>query len=61
MESEDKSFRLTGVKLRYRLKIPRGKRAEADRALELHENYCPVHQTIRKGFRVSWSADIEES
>lgn len=53
-------MRLTAVKLHYRLKIPRGKRAEADRALELHEGNCPVHQTIQRGFQVSWSAELEE-
>jgi uncharacterized OsmC-like protein len=42
------------------VKIPKGKRAEADRALALHENYCPVHQSIKKGFEVTWTADVEE-
>ncbi len=54
-------MRLTGVKLRYGLKIPHGKRAEADRALEIHERNCPVHQSIQRGFEISWSADIVES
>ncbi len=61
MEGEEKLFRFTAVKLRYRLKIPRGKRAETDRALEIHERYCPIHQSIKQGFEVTWSADIEET
>jgi uncharacterized OsmC-like protein len=48
------------VSLRYRIKIPKGKRAEADRALAKHEEYCPVHQSIKKGFEVTWTADVEE-
>jgi uncharacterized OsmC-like protein len=48
------------VNLRYKLKIPKGKRAEADRALAHHENSCPVHMSIKKGFEVTWSADVEE-
>jgi hypothetical protein len=32
--------------LHYRLKIPQGKRAGADRTLAIHERYCPVHQSI---------------
>jgi uncharacterized OsmC-like protein len=60
IEGDDKFFRIAAVSLKYRLKIPRGKRAEADRALALHENYCPVHQSIKKGFEVTWTADIEE-
>jgi uncharacterized OsmC-like protein len=48
------------VSLRYKLKIPKGKRADAERALAHHENSCPVHMSIKKGFEVSWSADIKE-
>ena len=54
-------MRIAAVKLRYRLKIPREKRGEANRALELHERNCPVHQSIQRGFEVTWSADIVES
>jgi uncharacterized OsmC-like protein len=53
-------FRIAAVRLRYRLKIPKGKRAEADRALANHENYCPVHQSIKQGFEVTWTADVAE-
>ncbi len=60
IEGEEKYFRITGVNLRYRLKIPKGKRPETDRALEIHERYCPVHQSIKQGFEVTWSADIVE-
>jgi uncharacterized OsmC-like protein len=61
IEGDDKFFRIAAVSLRYKLKIPKGKRPEADRALANHENYCPVHMSIKKGFEVSWSADIEEA
>ncbi len=60
IEAEEKLIRVTAVELRYRLKIPQGKRAEADRALAIHERYCPVHQSIQRGFEVKWSAEIEE-
>jgi uncharacterized OsmC-like protein len=60
IEADGKMFRLAAVKLRYRLKIPKGKKAEADRALANHEDYCPVHQSIKQGFAVTWSADVVE-
>jgi uncharacterized OsmC-like protein len=60
IEEDGKFFRLAAVKLRYRLKIPKGKRAEAERALAHHEESCPVHQSIKKGFEVTWSAEITE-
>ena len=58
---DEKFFRLESVNLRYHLKIPHGKRPETDRALEIHERYCPVHQSIKRGFEVTWSAAIDES
>ena len=54
-------MRVTAVRLLYRMKIPRGKRAEADRALEIHERYCPVNQTIKQGFELTWAAEVEET
>jgi len=60
IEADDKLFRIAAVSLRYKLKIPKGKRSEAERALAHHENACPVHMSIKKGFEVSWSADIKE-
>ena len=60
IEAEDKSFRIAAVNLRYHLKIPKGKRAETDRALAIHEDHCPVHQSIKQGFDLTWSAEITE-
>jgi uncharacterized OsmC-like protein len=61
VEGAEKHFRITSVSVRYRFRIPHGKRAEADRALEIHGNYCPVHQSIKHGFEVNWSADMDEA
>ncbi len=61
IEGAEKLMRVTSVRLRYRFKIPRGKRADANRALEIHERYCPVHQSIKQGFEVKWSAEMEET
>jgi uncharacterized OsmC-like protein len=60
IRSEEKIFLIDSVHLRYRLKIPAGRRAETDRALASHEKYCPVHQSITRGFPITWSAEIEE-
>ena len=54
-------FLIDSVHLRYRLKIPAGRRAETDRALANHPKHCPVHESIRRGFPITWSAEIEES
>jgi uncharacterized OsmC-like protein len=51
---------LTRVRIKYRLKIPRGKREQAERALSLHHSRCPVSQSVERGIRVEWSAEIAE-
>jgi uncharacterized OsmC-like protein len=51
---------LTKVHIKYRLKIPKGKRQQAERALSLHHSRCPVSQSVERGIRVEWSADIAE-
>lgn len=59
-EGEHKVLLLTKVRIRYRLKIPRGKRQQAERALSLHHSRCPVSQSVERGIRVEWSAEIAE-
>jgi uncharacterized OsmC-like protein len=60
-EGEHKVLLLTKVRIRYRLKIPRGKRQQAERALSLHHSRCPVSQSVERGIRVEWSAEIAEA
>jgi uncharacterized OsmC-like protein len=59
-EGEHKVLLLTRVHIKYRLKIPRGKREQAERALSLHHSRCPVSQSVERGIRVEWSAEIAE-
>jgi len=59
IEEDDKFFRIAAVNLKYRLKIPRGNERRPTRA-RASRNYCPVHQSIKKGFEVTWSAEVEE-
>jgi uncharacterized OsmC-like protein len=59
-EGENKVLLLTKVRIKYRLKIPAGKREQAERALSLHHSRCPVSQSVERGIRVEWSADIAE-
>ena len=59
-EGENKVLLLTRVHIKYRMKIPRGKREQAERALSLHHSRCPVSQSVERGIRVEWSAEIAE-
>jgi len=61
IEEGDRVLVLTRIRINYRLTIPKGKRAEAERALALHESRCPVSQSVQRGIQVEFSADITEA
>lgn len=60
IEEVDRGLLITRVRIRYKLKVPREKRAEAQRALEAHERRCPVSQSVQRGIRVEWEGEITE-
>ena len=51
---------ITKIKVRYTLKIPQGKRSEAERAIAIHDAGCPASQSVQRGIKVEWQADIVE-
>ena len=48
------------IALRYRLKVPKDKRATVERALEHHEGLCAASESVRRGITVEWQSEIEE-
>jgi len=54
-------MRVTEIQVTYHLRVPLGKRAEAERAVAVFERGCPVAQTLKGcvGIRHSWHI-IEE-
>jgi uncharacterized OsmC-like protein len=59
-EGDNKVLLLTKVHIKYRMKIPQGTRPQAERALALHHARCPVSQSVERGIRIDWSAEISE-
>lgn len=53
-------MKVTHIRVRYYLKIPKGKRAEAERALAVFERGCPVAQTLKGCVTIEHNAEIEE-
>ncbi|MBI4463489.1 MAG: OsmC family protein [Acidobacteria bacterium] len=51
---------ITRIRIQYRVKVPQGKRADAERAIAVHEKGCPVAQSVERGIRVEWEGEIEE-
>jgi len=60
IEQEDRIILLTRVRLKYHVTVPRGKRAEAERAIAVHHQGCPVYKSLERGIAVEWDADITE-
>jgi len=51
---------VTRIRVRYRIRLPKGEREAAERALKLHQDKCPVAKTLTRGVEISWDAEFEE-
>ena len=60
IEDIDGVLVITRIRVRYRMKVPKDKRAAAERALATHEGKCPAATSVKRGIEVEWKADIEE-
>jgi uncharacterized OsmC-like protein len=60
IEEVDGKMLLTGIKIRYHLKVPKDKRASVERALEHHEGLCAASESVRRGITVEWESEIQE-
>jgi uncharacterized OsmC-like protein len=52
---------ITRVSVKYRLKVPKGRKGDAERIVENHEKFCAVSQSLRRGISVEIEAEIEEA
>ena len=53
-------MQITRIRVRYRIRIPAGKKDEAERALAFHERGCPAAMSIKGCIQVEYAAEIEE-
>ena len=60
IEAVDGKPRITRIKVHYNLKVPRGRKAEAERAVQIHEQHCPVSQSVRRGIAVEFAGTVTE-
>lgn len=60
IEDVDGKMILTGIKLHYKIKVPKDKRATVERALEHHEGLCAASESVRRGIHVEWASEIVE-
>jgi organic hydroperoxide reductase OsmC/OhrA len=60
IENIDGKPLITKIAVRYHVKVPKGKRADAERAIDVHEKGCPASQSLRRGITVEWHGLVEE-
>jgi uncharacterized OsmC-like protein len=60
IENVDGKPLITRIVVHYKVKVPKGKREEALRAIEIHEKGCPASQSVQRGIAIEWDGQVEE-
>lgn len=60
IEDVDGVMKITRIRVRYSIRLPAGKKDEAERALSVHERGCPAAMTVKDCIAIEWSAEFEE-
>ena len=60
IEAIDKVLRITRIRVRYDLKVPKGKREAAERAVERHPTGCPAANSVSGCIDLDIQANITE-
>ena len=60
IENVDGKPLITKIKVHYTVKVPKGKREEALRAIEIHEKGCPASQSVQRGIAIEWDGEVKE-
>ncbi len=56
--AEDRPPRLTEMQLTFRVQSPGLTQEELDDTIALSERYCPVHQTLEAGTKITTNAEV---
>jgi organic hydroperoxide reductase OsmC/OhrA len=60
VEAVEKVLRIARMRVHYTIRIPRGMREAADRAVATHEAKCPAATSVRGCIPIAITADITE-
>lgn len=60
IENVDGMPLVTRISVHYKVRVPKGKREEALRAIAVHEKGCPASQSVRRGIAIEWDGSVEE-
>lgn len=56
----DRVLRIVQIRVRYDIRVPRGMREAAERAVATHEQKCPAASSVRGCIPIEITADILE-
>jgi uncharacterized OsmC-like protein len=54
-----KTIRITAIHVHYDLAVPADAREATERALALHPEGCPAHQSVQGAIDVTWDASVK--
>jgi uncharacterized OsmC-like protein len=60
IKGKGRAIRIVAISIHYQLTVPADTRGECERALQVHPQGCPAHQSVKDAIEVSWTADISE-
>ena len=60
VETVDKVLRIVRMRVRYTIRIPKGTREAAERAVATHPAKCPAAMSVRDCIPIDITADIAE-
>ena len=61
IEKVDSGIKITTIRVHYRLTVPRDQRAEAERAVAVHDRGCPATQSVTPAIKVEWDAEYTDA
>jgi len=53
-----KTIRITAIHVHYELSVPSEAQEATERALDVHPEGCPAHQSVKDAIAVTWSASL---
>ena len=53
-----KTIRIKSIHVHYELRVPSEAREATERALELHPQGCPAHQSVKDAIAITWDATL---
>jgi organic hydroperoxide reductase OsmC/OhrA len=60
VEAVDRVLRISRMRVHYTIRIPKGMREAAERAVATHEQKCPAATSVRGCIPIAITADITE-